>query len=54
MLSLSYPVSKEEEICVGITTNPENGEKKIASKEVYKYLPPPLGSQQTECTTHSG
>ncbi|KAK2860590.1 hypothetical protein Q7C36_004756 [Tachysurus vachellii] len=42
MLSLSYPVSKEEGICVGITTNLEIGENKIASKEVYKYLPPPL------------
>ncbi|XP_027025362.1 interleukin-13 receptor subunit alpha-1-like isoform X2 [Tachysurus fulvidraco] len=41
-LHCQYSVSKEEEICVGIKTVPENGENKIASKEVYKYLPPPL------------
>ncbi|KAK3545991.1 hypothetical protein QTP70_019303 [Hemibagrus guttatus] len=41
-LSLTLPISKEDKICVGITTNPEVCENKRASKEVYKDLPPPL------------
>ncbi|KAG7330089.1 hypothetical protein KOW79_006311 [Hemibagrus wyckioides] len=41
-LSYTYSISKEDAICVGITTNPEVCENKSASKEVYKDLPPPL------------
>ncbi|KAB5579458.1 hypothetical protein PHYPO_G00195280 [Pangasianodon hypophthalmus] len=41
-LSFNHPFSKEDEICVGLTTNPMVCENKPASKEVYKGLSPPL------------
>ncbi|XP_053484860.1 granulocyte-macrophage colony-stimulating factor receptor subunit alpha isoform X1 [Ictalurus furcatus] len=41
-LICEYPISKECEICMGITTNPMVCEEKKASKEIYKELSPPL------------
>ncbi|XP_046707998.1 uncharacterized protein LOC124387611 isoform X2 [Silurus meridionalis] len=40
-LNFEHSISKEDEICVGITTNPMDCENKKASKEVYKHLSPP-------------
>lgn len=48
-LYITHDISKEDKICVGITANPMVCENKIASKEIYKDLSPPLGSQQTDC-----
>ncbi|KAI5609576.1 interleukin 13 receptor, alpha 1 precursor [Silurus asotus] len=42
-LNFESSISKEDEICVGITTNPMDCENKKASKEVYKHLSPPRG-----------
>ncbi|KAF4089345.1 hypothetical protein AMELA_G00065320 [Ameiurus melas] len=41
-LSHEYKISKECDICVGITTNPMVCEEKKASEEIYKALSPPL------------
>lgn len=44
-LNYKFNIPKEDEICVGITTNPMACEEKHASKEEYKHLSPPLGNR---------